>query len=145
MNDEPPLIDTNILVYAFDETEPEKKAKCKKIVEKILRGETKAIVSNQILAEFYNALTKKIEKPIESEKALKIVQSFLRAGNIAKIDYTSKTVEKAIKKTMGHKAHFWDSLIAETMLENQVFEILTENEKDFSKIGQIKAVNPMKN
>lgn len=145
MNGETPLIDTNILVYAFDEAEPEKKVKCEKILEKVLLGEKRVFVSNQILAEFYNALTKKIEKPIESGKVLKMIQSLLRANNAIKIDYTSKTVEKAVKKSIEHKMHFWDALIAETMLENQVFEILTENEKDFSKIGQIKAVNPMKN
>ena len=144
MNCNPPLIDTNILIYAYDESEPGKREKCKKIVEKLLSGETKAVVSSQILAEFYNALTRKIENPVENEKALTIVQSFIRAENIIKIDYCFKTVEKAIKKSINCNAHFWDALIAETMLENQVFTIFTENEKDFSKIKQIRVINPVR-
>ena len=144
MNDETPLIDTNILIYAHDESEPEKREKCKKIVERILKGEENAFVSNQVLAELYNGLTRKIEIPVKKEQALEIVQSILESRNFTKINYTSKTVEKAIKKTIKHKTHFWDALIAETMLENQVFEIITENQKDFSKIEQIKAINPMK-
>ena len=108
-----------------------------------MTGEKEAVVSNQILAEFYNALTRKIEKPIEGGKVLTIIQSLLKAENLAKIDYNSKTVEKAIKKSISQNAHFWDALIAETMLENQVFTILTENEKDFSKIRQIKSKNPL--
>ena len=143
MNDELALIDTNILIYAYDESEPEKKAKCKEIVERILTGKARAAVSNQVLAELYNGLTGKIEFPLKKEDAFIIVESFLKSGNMIKINYDSQTVAKAIAASIKYKMHFWDALIAATMLENQLFKIFTENEKDFGKIEHIKAINPL--
>jgi len=42
-----------------------------------------------------------------------------------------------------YKVHFWDALIAATMIENNVFTIFTENTKDFKKIKGITAINPL--
>jgi len=41
------------------------------------------------------------------------------------------------------KVSIWDSLIAETALENGIVKIYTENLKDFKKIPGLKVVNPM--
>jgi predicted nucleic acid-binding protein len=38
--------------------------------------------------------------------------------------------------------HLWDAAIAATMKENDIFEIVTENVKDFKKIPQLKVSNP---
>lgn len=42
------------------------------------------------------------------------------------------------------KKHFWDAVIVETMKENRVNQIYTENEKDFEIFEYIKAINPFK-
>ncbi len=39
---------------------------------------------------------------------------------------------------------FWDSLLAATMKENNIFNIYTENIKDF-KVPWINAINPVEN
>jgi len=143
MNDEATFYDSNILVYAFDESEPLKKKKCEKLVLAVFNGRAKGIVSNQVLAEVFFILTQKVRKPISGEKAVRVVFGFLKSTNWIKINYSFETVAKAAKQTSKHKTHFWDTLIAETMLENQVCKIFTENEKDFSKIKQIKAVSPL--
>ncbi len=144
MNDEPAFFDTNILVYAFDQTEVLKRQKCKKLVLLVFKGQKKGVVSNQVLAELFFALTQKVREPYEPKKAAKLIKGFLNAPNWITTNYSFETVAKAAKLTAKKKTHFWDALIAETMLENQVFEIITENQKDFSKIEQIKAINPMK-
>ena len=58
-------IDTNILVYAFDTSYPEKREKCKKIIQDIFDGKQEGALTNQILAEFTNVVLKKIEKPLK--------------------------------------------------------------------------------
>lgn len=45
---------------------------------------------------------------------------------------------------INQKVDFWDALIAETMKENGIVKIYTENEQDFMKIPGIKVVNPLK-
>lgn len=137
------LFDTNILVYSFDKTEKNKRERCKKMVAKIFKGGTGA-VTNQVLAELLTVLTEKIEKPIEKEKAQTIIAGFVDSNNWVKLNYKARTVKKASNTSERHKIPFWDALIVETMLENEVFNIYTEDTKHFSKPSQIKAVNPLK-
>lgn len=144
MKDNACFFDTNVLVYAFDEAEPQKRSRCKKLVETVFEGNLLGVISNQVLAELFFVLTEKIEKPINKEKAQTIVEGFIESINWKKINYSINTVKKATKSAVSKKIHFWDALIAETMTENELFTIYTENAKDFKKIRNIKAINLLK-
>ncbi|MBI5072934.1 hypothetical protein HZA99_03885 [Candidatus Woesearchaeota archaeon] len=52
-------LDTNILVYAFDNAYPKKREICKKLVLNIFNGKQKGVLTNQILAEFSAVVTKR--------------------------------------------------------------------------------------
>ncbi|HZX34115.1 MAG TPA: PIN domain-containing protein [archaeon] len=135
------LIDSNILVYAFDEHDEEKHGKAMRFLSgKAADGN--AVVSAQNLAEFHSIVTTKLRKPIKAEASREIISGF--SGTIGTIHYNADTVVKAIELQAAYKAPFWDALIAATMLENGVKTIFTENTADFRKIPFIKAVNPLK-
>ena len=138
------FIDTNILVYAYDLNEISKREKCSRIINSILRGEKRAYVSNQILAELFNVLTTNMKKPVDLEKSETIVKVLIESENFIKLNYNQQSVEKAIYYVKQFHVPFWDALIAATMAENNVFIIYTENEKDFKKIPGLKVVNPCK-
>jgi predicted nucleic acid-binding protein len=136
------FFDTSVLVYAFDYTEHEKRELSKKYVEAIFEGKNKGTVSNQVLAELFNVLTRHVASPLSKEMAEGIVNDFILSEHWEKIDYTHITLRKAMQASRQSNVQLWDSLIAETMKENGVTEIITENEKDFSKISGIKVRNP---
>ena len=138
------MMDTTLIVYAFDKSEPKKREICKSLLEDIFKGKMKFFISNQILGELYVVLTKKIENPIPKEKAEVIVNGIIESEDWIKINYTEKTVKRAMKTSKEFKIHFWDAVISETMLENGIFTIYTENEKDFKKVPNLKVVNPLK-
>jgi len=142
MNDEF-FVDTNILVYAFDESEKPKRIIAKKIIEEVTKGNAIGFISNQVLAEFFVALTKKIENPLNKTDAEAIVNGFIDSVHWKKINYSDQTVSKAIETSIKTNSHFWDALIAEAMLENKIYVLLTENTKDF-KCEHIKTINPFK-
>ena len=138
------FVDTCIIAYAYDLSEGGKRRKCKELVESGFYGYEELAVSNQILAELFFVLTKKIENPISSENAKTIVEGIIESENWVKIDYNSQTVRKAaITVNDDNGLHFWDALIAETMIENKITEIYTENIRDFEKISGIRVINPM--
>ncbi|MFH1425777.1 MAG: PIN domain-containing protein [archaeon] len=110
------ITDTNILAYVYDDSEPEKREKCFNLVKTIFESGEDGCVSNQILAELFVTLTKNINKPLNIEDANTIVDSFIVSGHWDKINYTHKTVEKAIGLSGKYKIHFWDALIAATMI-----------------------------
>lgn len=134
------LVDSNILIYAYDIDEAVKQEKAKEFIKNNLIGEN-FVLSTQILAEFYLNVTEKIQKPIPAWQAREIILNFSIAVKV--INYSAETILKASEIMAMHKIHFWDALIAATMKENQIETIFTENTKDFKKIPEITAINPL--
>ena len=133
------LIDTNILVYAIDKQEGTKNLKAKEIINKCWLGSENLAVSAQNLSEFVFVSTKKAK--LDFKQAKDIVEYVVEFGGFKKINYSAETILQAIDIANEFKMPFWDSLLAATMRENGIFNIYTENAKDF-KMPWIKAVNP---
>lgn len=142
MQDEAILLDTNILVYAYDIFDRKKHEKCKKLVEEAFSGEKRFAVSNQILSELFFVLTKKLKKPFPAEEAGIIVSGIIESINWIKINYSHETVKNAVAISQKRNISIWDSLIAATATENGITGIYTENTKDFKEIPGISAINP---
>jgi len=138
------IFDTTTLVYAFNQSEPKKRRTCKKFVEDVFLGNKRGVLTNQILSELFVVLTKKIENPLNKEKAGEIIKGFVKSPNWEKINYTSESVFRATKISKNYNLSFWDSLIVSTMLEKDIFKIVTED-SDFKKVPKIKIENPFKN
>ncbi len=132
------LIDTNILVYAYDASEKEKFFCARKIILSIWsKGYGYTTVQN--LTEFFVVVTKKIEFPIKTSEALAIIHDILHSDKWQVLDRDMYTIERAIALVERYNIHLWDALIAQVMLDNDISIILTENTKDFKKITTISA------
>lgn len=124
-------VDTNILVYAFTKAYPEKRSIARSIVEDIFLGKNKGVVTNQILAEFSIIMTRKMEKPLSKSETRTIIGAIMSSENWHVFNYNGDTVLRALDTTQS----FWDALIAETLKENNIQKIITENEKHFKESG----------
>jgi predicted nucleic acid-binding protein len=133
------LIDTNILVYAIDKQEGSKNLKAKELINRCWQGKDNFAVSAQNLAEFVFVSTTKAKLDFEQAKVM--VGFIIEFVGFIKINYSAETVLSAVDIADEFKMSFWDSLLAATMRENGIFNIYTENAKDF-KMPWIKAVNP---
>lgn len=136
------FIDTNIVVYAFDLAEPTKREVCEKILEDAFRGEISGVVSNQVLGEAFNAAVSKIKMP--ANKVTTMIKSLIASEKLEKIDYNYSTINRAISNFEELGVPFWDLVMAETMKENGITQIITENERDFARIPGIKVTNPFR-
>ncbi len=136
------LVDSNVLVYAYDTTDPKKHQKAKALLEKCWQKKVKYAVSSQNLAEFFITTTKKISAPLSLEEAEKIINDIISFHAWNLVSYNEKTVLKAISYQKEFKSHFWDALIVATMVEAGITHIYTENISDFKKFKIIEAVNP---
>ena len=74
MTDELALIDSNLLSYIFDRSEPEKKRISKELVADCWKGKLKYAASVQNLSEFYVVVTRKIEHPIPEAVAKRFIE-----------------------------------------------------------------------
>ena len=135
------LIDTNILIYAYDSSEDEKHEISKSLLKHIWQNGG-GVVCLQNLMEFFVVITKKVENPIDVSEAKVIVEDFIKSESWKVIDRNGDTFIKAIEFVFQHKIHLWDAAIAACMDENGINEIITENDKDFKKIPGLKVTVP---
>ncbi len=66
------FLDTNILVYAYDEYDPRKQ----KTAQKLLTGgieQENVVLSVQVLGEFFNVVTRHIRQPMSPDEAQDII------------------------------------------------------------------------
>ncbi|NQE46603.1 hypothetical protein C5S31_11340 [ANME-1 cluster archaeon GoMg2] len=141
MSDEICLIDTNILVYAYDESEAKKHEICKRLIDECWRLKEKYSISLQNLSEFYVVITKKIENPVPMETAKGIIADIIEFQNWVVINHDARTILSAIEINMTYEVHYWDALLTATMRENNIFCIYTED-SDFKSIPWLKVINP---
>lgn len=139
-NDEIFLMDTNIIVYAYEIENSERKKKSREILERCYKNEITLVISCQNLAEFSVVSLKKLK--LNSEIIKEIIKDISNFDGFKKIEYSSKTIISAIDISEKYRMSFWDSLIAATMIENGILNIYTENTKDF-KISSLNIINPL--
>jgi predicted nucleic acid-binding protein len=137
MSDEVVFLDTNVLVYLFDQGEPRKKA----IAEDIFRRHQRIRLSTQVLQEFFVVVTRKLERPLEPEIALRSVEHF-QVYPVAVV--TNALVTQAIRRSIDAQLSFWDALIVETALSEQATLLVTEDLQDGQKIGSMRVWNPFR-
>jgi predicted nucleic acid-binding protein len=107
MNDAKYFLDTNLLVYANDGTDPGKQEIARRlIIDGISSGN--AVLSTQVLGEFWVTATQKIQVTLSREDALKEIDLF-RAMRVESTD--TMTVRMAIHIQDLHHLSYWDSLI----------------------------------
>ena len=133
------LVDTNIIVYAYEKENSLRKKKSLEILEKCYKNEIMLAVSNQNLSEFSCVALKKLK--LDTKTIKDIVKDISNFDGFKKISYKRKTILSAIDISEKNKMSFWDSLISAAMIENGILNIYTENSKDF-KISSLNVVNP---
>lgn len=141
MTGNPPLIDTNILVYLFDGDAPEKREASRELVEKCWRHEAEYSVSVQNLAEFSVVVTEKVEHPMPTDEVRRFVSSITCFDGWRVVGYDGATLDSALELRDRHKIHFWDALLAATMLAHGIDTVVTED-AHLSRVPGITAVNP---
>ncbi len=135
------LVDTNLLVYVSEKEDGTRNQKAKELINRCWNGEIPLAVSSQNLAEFVFVSARKAK--LNFKEAVMFAEFIVDFQGFKKINYSGETVLSAIEISNEFKMPFWDSLLAATMRENNIYRIYTENTADF-KVPWIKAVNPLK-
>jgi predicted nucleic acid-binding protein len=106
------FFDTNVLVYLFDNAEPEKKARAQEVLEREVEA-GRATLSTQVLQEFYVNVTGKLTSPLPSEVAEARVRDFSR---LPLVRVNASLILAAIARSRRMTLSFWDALIVEAAL-----------------------------
>lgn len=134
------LIDTNILVYAYDLSESEKQQKSLTVLDRLVMLDS-AVVSSQVLSEFFTTVTRKIPRPLTLEDAEKRVTQFCQIWPVLQVN--EMIIFEAIRGVKTHKFSYWDALIWATARLNQVGTLLSEDFSHDSYVEGVRFVNPL--
>lgn len=133
------LVDTNILVYAYDRSEPAKQKTASVVLDSLARSGA-GVLSPQILAEFFSVVTRKIVLPLSAAEGYERINNYLRSWDI--VDLTGAVVLEAARGVRDHRMALWDALIWSSAKMNQLPAILSEDFSHNSMIEGVRFINP---
>ena len=135
------LVDTNVLVYAYDPTNAAKQGRAATVLA-VLGDRGLGMLSPQILGEFFVVVTRRIPKPLTIADAERSVTNYLRSWTIC--DLTGWTVLEAVMGVERHRLSYWDSLVWATAKLNQIPVVLSEDFVDGQMIEGIRFLDPFR-
>ena len=133
------LVDTNILVYAYDRSELEKQRWALEILDRLVEADL-GVLSAQTLAEFCAVTTRKIPSPLSPGQAYTQIEHFVRIWPV--LNVTARVVLGAARGMRDHQFSFWDAQLWAVAAANQVPVIFSEDFNPGAVIEGIRFVNP---
>ncbi|MCA1718855.1 MAG: PIN domain-containing protein [Actinobacteria bacterium] len=132
-----PFFDTNVLVYAFDEGEPEKRRVARGLIEEHLI-EGNGMLSVQVLREFYS-VARRPPRPLPVDEAHEAVRYFAAFSPISE---DARMVLGAVRRSQEASLSFWDALIVEAAISGGADRLLTEDLEHGQVIEGVRIENP---
>lgn len=130
------LVDTNILVYAYDPRDATKNAQAQHLLQ-ALRQSRRGILSVQTLAEFMRA-TQKLAIPPRT--AMQYVQAFASSWPV--LNLTPPVVLEAARGVSDHVLSYYDAQIWAVARLNQIGVVFSEDFNNGSTLEGVRFVNP---
>jgi predicted nucleic acid-binding protein len=132
------FLDTNVLVYLFDEDSPAKQARARQIFAEHARtGDI--VLSPQVLQEFYVTVTRKLARPL-SPAAAQAAVTHLSTFPLVPVD--GATILRAIHLHQAATLSFWDALIVQAALEGNCKRLLSEDLQHGRRFGELVVEDP---
>lgn len=134
------FLDTNIFIYAID-TSPdliEKREISRHLIKEHIKDET-GVISIQVLQEFYQVSTHKIQVPLSTEEALEYLHYM---AVLDTIHPEFDMIVTGIRLHEKHRISFWDALIVQAALTVGCTRLLTEDLQHGFEIDHLVVENP---
>ena len=132
------FIDTNVLVYRYDDSAPIKQVRAQELLKTGIENET-AVVSAQVLGEFFTTVTWKIQNPLSADDAQAAVD-LISTLSVVALDLA--LVRRAISTQKRYGISYWDALIVVAAESAGCTRILSEDLNSGQAYNGVVVVNP---
>lgn len=134
------FVDTNILVYYRDSSEPEKQAIAEKWITVIWKNKL-GRTSYQVLNEYYVTVTRKLDPGLDLQTARLDIKNLMAWDPIV-VD--KSVVENGWIIQDQHQFSFWDSLIIAAAQRANCSILLSEDLQHLQQVESLTIINPFK-
>ena len=135
------FVDTNVLVYWRDASEPDKQEQALAWLSELWERRTGRL-SIQVLQEFYMTVTAKLALSLSPELARLNVRQLLAWKPVIVDD---RLLEEAWRLQDRYRFPWWDALIVAAAQVSACRYLLSEDFQDGMEMGDLKVVNPFLN
>lgn len=133
------FLDTNILVYARDRSEPAKGPFAEKLLHDVfLVG--RPWLSTQVLSEFFWTVTRKLPIPLTTEEAAAETRCLMTLASLAPV--TRDLLEEALNAVEVHGLPLWDAQIFAAAKLHHARIVLSEDFQHRRTIESVTFLNP---
>jgi predicted nucleic acid-binding protein len=132
------FFDTNILVYAVDPGEPERRPIALEAVRQAMQAQS-FVISTQVMLEFYaTALRRKLMTPTMATELLR------EWGAVGAVSTTPESLWHGFELQQRYGFSIWDAMIVQGALDAQCEVLYSEDMQHGQQIGSLQVVNPFR-
>ena len=132
------FVDTNVLVYRHDASEPSKQSRADAWIRLVVRNRSGRL-SFQVLQELYDVLTRKVKPTVPALRVQSIVRE-LTSWQPVSIDLA--ILERAWLVQDHHLVSWWDALIIAAAQTCECKVLLTEDLQHGHEFDSVRVLNP---
>lgn len=134
----PVFVDTNVLVYRHDGSDPARQARAEDWIVHLVRGRS-ARISFQVLQELYSTLTRKLKPAFDAREAQGIVRD-LAVWRPETVDLA--ILERGWLLQERYALSWWDALIVAAAQSCACRGLLTEDLQHGQSFGRVRVIDP---
>jgi predicted nucleic acid-binding protein len=130
------FVDTNVFVYADDDDSADKRDRARAVLAELI-PDSRAVISTQIMQEFFVVATRKLGIP--KERARRRVEALARLNVVL---VRPELVLSAIDLHRLHSLSFWDALVIRCAAAAGCARLLSEDLQHGQVIDGVRIENP---
>lgn len=135
------FLDSNVFVYAFDETDERKRGIARELVLRSLR-DTTGVISYQVVQEVLNVITTKMARPVRHDDAVQYLRSTLKP--MWSVYPTDDLFTRALEIRSRYGYGFYDSLIVSAAVHSGCSTLYSEDMQHGQVVDTIRIVDPFR-
>lgn|SRR5689334_16516011 len=135
------FLDTNVIVYAFDRSNPKKAHVAQSLIEEGL-ADKRSIISYQVVQEFVNVVLRGFRITI----ARSDLESFLLTAlfPMTAVPWSPALTTEALRIQAAHQHSWYDSLIIGAALQGECKVLFSEDLQHGQRFGELVVENPFR-
>jgi predicted nucleic acid-binding protein len=133
------LIDTNILIYAYDVQDRTRQAKAIEVLRN-LQAAHAGFLSVKCLSEFF-VVVRRIPNPLSTDEALREMQRLRAVWPV--LDLTADIAVEAARAVQTYQFSYWDAQMWATAKAHNLSAVFSEDMRVGSVIERVAIINPL--
>jgi predicted nucleic acid-binding protein len=133
------FLDTNIFVYSFDRSAPQKAAKAKHLIREALTSR-KGLISYQVVQEFLNVALRRFAQPMTVADAERYMSTVFRP--LLSVHSSMGLFAEALRLQSQHGLAWYDSVIIGAAIQAGCDVLFSEDLQHGRSFGALRITNP---